>query len=254
VRNLRDDVIPKAIKGTDLDANVGGQTAAYIDLADRISSKLPLMIAVVVGLSFLVLLLAFRSVLVPLKAAMMNLLSVAAAYGIVTFIFQEGHGATLIGLEGATPIVSFVPLMMFAILFGLSMDYEVFLLSQIQDHYKEDGVATKAVIDGLATTGRVITSAALIMVCVFTSFVVSGDPTVKQFGVGLAVAIAIDATLVRCLLVPAVMVLLQDRAWWLPKWIDRVLPHFSIEGEDYFAERDAKAAAKPAPAPAQTRA
>ena len=185
----------------------------------------------------------------------MNLLSVAAAYGVVTFIFQEGHGATLIGLEGATPIVSFVPLMMFAILFGLSMDYEVFLLSQIQDHYKEDGVATKAVIDGLATTGRVITSAALIMVCVFTSFVVSGDPTVKQFGVGLAVAIAIDATLVRCLLVPAVMVLLGRTApgGYRSGSTGSCLT-FSIEGEDYFAERDAKAAAKPAPAPAQTRA
>ncbi len=131
----------------------------------------------------------------------------AAAYGVVTFVFQEGHGATLIGLDGATPIVSFVPLLMFAILFGLSMDYEVFLLTQIQEHYNESGDARQAVIDGLATTGRVITSAALIMVFVFSSFILNGDPTVKQFGVGLAVAIAIDATLVRCLLVPAIMVL-----------------------------------------------
>ena len=150
--------------------------------------------------------LAFRSLLVPLKAAVMNLLSVAAAYGVVTFVFQEGHGATLIGLDGPIPIVSFVPLLMFAILFGLSMDYEVFLLTQIQEHYKESGDAHEAVVEGLATTGRVITSAALIMVCVFTSFVLNGDPMVKEFGVGLAVAIAIDATLVRCLLVPAVMV------------------------------------------------
>ena len=241
VDRLRDDVIPGAIAGTDMQADVGGQTAAYIDLASRISEKLPLMIAVVVGLSFVVLMLAFRSLLVPLKAAVMNLLSVAAAYGIVTFIFQEGNGASLIGLDGPTPIVSFVPLMMFAILFGLSMDYEVFLLSQIQDHYKEERLPTKAVIDGLASTGRVITSAALIMVCVFTSFVLSGDPTVKQFGIGLAVAIAIDATLVRCVLVPAVMVMLGHRAWWLPGRLDRALPRLSIEGEEYFARRDAEA-------------
>ena len=240
VHNLRDNVIPSAVKGTNVTATVGGRTAAYIDLASRISQKLPLMIGVVVALSFVVLLLAFRSVLVPVKAALMNLLSVAAAYGVVTFIFQEGHGASLIGLEGATPIVSFVPLMMFAILFGLSMDYEVFLVSQMQDHYKEEGKPTKAVIDGVATTGRVITSAALIMVCVFTSFVLSGDPTVKQFGIGLAVAVAIDATIVRCMLVPAVMVMLGRRAWWLPQTLDSVLPHVSIEGEEYFAKRDAE--------------
>jgi RND superfamily putative drug exporter len=223
---------------------VGGQTAGYVDLADKISSKLPLMILVVVGLSFLILLVAFRSVLVPLKAAVMNLLSVAAAYGVVTFVFQEGHGASLVGLDGATPIVSFVPLFMFAILFGLSMDYEVFLLSQISDHFKEDGEPTRAVVDGLATTGRVITSAALIMVSVFTSFILSGDPTVKEFGVGLAVAVAIDATIVRCLLVPAVMVLLGKSAWWLPHWLGRLVPHFSIEGEEWFDKRDAAAAAE----------
>ena len=135
--------------------------------------------------------------------------------------------------------MSFAPLLMFAILFGLSMDYEVFLLTQIQEHWKEEGKPTKAVIDGLASTGRVITSAALIMVCVFTSFILNGDPTVKQFGVGLAVAIAIDATLVRCLLVPAIMVLLGRAAWWLPRWLGRVLPRISIEGEDYFKDRPA---------------
>ena len=209
VNNLRDNVIPAALKGTDLKAYVGGQTAGYIDLADRISEKLPSMILIVVGLSFLVLLLAFRSLLVPLKAAIMNLLSVAAAYGVVTFVFQEGHGARLIGLDGAIPIVSFVPLLMFAILFGLSMDYEVFLLTQVHEHYKEHSEPSRAVVEGLANTGRVITSAALIMVFVFGSFILNGDPTVKEFGVGLAVAIAIDATIVRCLLVPAVMVLLR---------------------------------------------
>jgi RND superfamily putative drug exporter len=246
VHNLRDDVIPGALKGTDLTAYVGGQTAGYIDLAARIGAKLPSMIAIVVGLSFVVLLLAFRSVVVPAKAAVMNLLSVAAAYGVVTFVFQEGHGARAIGLEGAIPIVSFVPLLMFAILFGLSMDYEVFLLTQIRERVDEHGRPVRAVVEGLANTGRVITSAALIMVCVFTSFVLNGDPVVKEFGVGLAVAIAIDATIVRCLLVPAVMTLLGKWSWWMPRWLDRAVPEISIEGDAYFAERDAQPEKAPA--------
>jgi RND superfamily putative drug exporter len=250
VNDLRDNVLPQAVKGTDLTAYVGGQTASYIDLAERISNKLPSIILIVVALSCIVLLLAFRSVVVPIKAAVMNLLSVAAAYGVLTFVFQQGHGATLIGLDGAIPIVSFVPLLMFAILFGLSMDYEVFLMTQIQEHYLEHRRPVRAVVEGLANTGRVITSAALIMVCVFTSFVLNGDPIVKEFGVGLAVAIAIDATVVRCLLVPAVMTLLGKHAWWMPRWLDRVLPRISIEGNSYFAARDAKlpmAAPEPAP-------
>jgi RND superfamily putative drug exporter len=242
VEDLRDTVIPKAMKGANGSAYVGGQTAGYIDLATQISDKLPLMIAIVVALSFFVLLLAFRSLLVPIKAAAMNLISVAAAYGVVTAVFQLGWGASLIGLDEAIPIVSFVPLLMFAILFGLSMDYEVFLLTQMNEHYKQSGDERKAVVEGLANTGRVITSAAAIMVCVFTSFVLNGDPVVKEFGVGLAVAIAIDSTLVRCLLVPAVMVLLGKRAWWLPRWMDRIIPHISIEGEEFFARRDAEAA------------
>ena len=242
VENLRGTVIPQALKGTEASSFVGGQTAGYIDLATQIGDKLPLMIAIVVALSFLVLLIAFRSLLVPVKAAAMNLISVAAAYGIVTAVFQLGWGASLIGLDHAIPIVSFVPLLMFAILFGLSMDYEVFLLTQMREHYEQSGDARRAVVEGLANTGRVITSAAAIMVCVFTSFVLNGDPLVKEFGVGLAVAIAIDSTLVRCLLVPAVMVLLGERAWWLPGWMDRLLPRVSIEGEEYFAKRDAEVA------------
>jgi putative drug exporter of the RND superfamily len=250
VENLRDTVIPDALKATGASSYVGGQTAGYIDLASQISDKLPLMIAIVVALSFIVLLVAFRSLLVPVKAAAMNLLSVAAAYGVVTAVFQLGWGASLIGLDHAIPIVSFVPLLMFAILFGLSMDYEVFLLTQMREHYKEFGDEKRAVVEGLANTGRVITSAAAIMVCVFTSFVLSGNPVVKEFGVGLAVAIAIDSTVVRCLLVPAVMVLLGKRAWWLPRRLDKVIPHISIEGEEYFAQRDAeKAAARTAPTP-----
>ncbi|MGE5281141.1 MAG: MMPL family transporter [Chloroflexota bacterium] len=249
VEGLRETTIPRALHGSGAVAYVGGQTAGYIDLATQIGDKLPLMIAIVVGLSFVVLLLAFRSLLVPVKAAAMNLLSVAAAYGVVTAVFQLGWGASLIGLDHAIPIVSFVPLLMFAILFGLSMDYEVFLLTQMREHYREDEDEKRAVVEGLANTGRVITSAAAIMVCVFTSFVLNGNPVVKEFGVGLAVAIAIDSTLVRCLLVPAIMVLLGKRAWWLPGWMERFVPHISIEGEEYFAARDAeKAAAAPVPA------
>jgi putative drug exporter of the RND superfamily len=242
VEELRDTTIPAALQGTEASSYVGGQTAGYIDLGSQIAEKLPLMIAIVVALSFFVLLVAFRSLLVPIKAAAMNLLSVAAAYGVVTAVFQLGWGSSLIGLDHSIPIVSFVPLLMFAILFGLSMDYEVFLLTQMREHFTKYGDERRAVVEGLANTGRVITSAAAIMVCVFTSFVLNGDPVVKEFGVGLAVAIAIDSTLVRCLVVPAVMVLLGKRAWWLPRWMDRIVPHISIEGEEYFAKRDAERA------------
>jgi RND superfamily putative drug exporter len=248
VENLRDEVIPGALEGTKAQSFVGGQTAGYIDLANQIADKLPLMIFVVVALSFLVLLMAFRSILVPIKAAAMNLISVAASYGVVTAVFQLGWGSSLIGLDHSIPIVSFVPLLMFAILFGLSMDYEVFLMTQMKEHYVEYGDERRAVVEGLANTGRVITSAAGIMVCVFASFVLSGDPVVKEFGVGLAVAIAIDSTVVRCLLVPAVMELMGKWAWWMPKWLDRVVPHISIEGEEYFEARDAALAAAAAPA------
>ncbi|HJZ37025.1 MAG TPA: MMPL family transporter [Solirubrobacterales bacterium] len=247
VENLRDEVIPGALAGTKAQSYVGGQTAGYIDLANQIADKLPLMIIVVIALSFLVLLMAFRSILVPIKAAAMNLLSVAASYGVVTAVFQLGWGSSLIGLDHAIPIVSFVPLMMFAILFGLSMDYEVFLLTQMKEHYVEYGDEKRAVIEGVANTGRVITSAASIMVCVFLSFVLNSDPVVKEFGVGLAVAIAIDSTIVRCLLVPAVMTLLGAKVWWMPKWLERWVPNISIEGEEFFEARDKAAAADASP-------
>jgi len=229
VEKLRDEVIPKALQGTDLDAYVGGTTAGFIDLGDRIADKLPSVIAIVVALSFVLLTLAFRSLVVPLKAAVMNLLSIGASYGVVTAVFEKGWGDNLIGLNHTAPVVSFVPLLMFAILFGLSMDYEVFLITQIREKYLRGEDNYHSVIDGLAATGRIITSAALIMVCVFSSFVLNGDPVVKQFGVGLAVAIAVDATIVRCMLVPAVMVLMRNGNWWIPGWLDRVLPHISIE-------------------------
>jgi RND superfamily putative drug exporter len=233
VHRLRDDTIPAGTKGTDMTADVGGITAGYIDLADAISRKLPIVIAIVLALSFVLLLLAFRSVVVPLKAVVMNLLSIGAAFGIVTYVFGHDWSADLLGLDGAQPIVSYVPLMMFAILFGLSMDYEVFLMSHVRERFVATDDAHRAVIEGLATTARVITSAALIMVSVFCAFLLSGDPTIKQFGVGMAAAVAIDATLIRCVLVPAVMSLLGRSAWWMPRWLDRATPSISIEGEEF---------------------
>jgi RND superfamily putative drug exporter len=234
INRLRDDTIPKALEGTKSEAHVGGSTAGYVDLASEIGEKLPQVILLVVVLSFLVLVLAFRSIVIPLQAAVMNLLSIGAAYGLVTAVFQEGWGASLIGLDGPVPVVSFLPLVMFAILFGLSMDYEVFLLTQIRESYKRTGDNDASVIEGLAHSGRVITSAALIMVAVFFSFVLSSDPTTKQFGVGLAFAVAIDATVVRCLLVPAVMVLMKRFNWWFPKRLERLVPKIDIEGDEYF--------------------
>jgi RND superfamily putative drug exporter len=225
VDEIRSDVIP----ATGVDAHVGGSTAQQLDLADLIAKRLPLIIAVVVGLSMLLLLIAFRSAIAPLQAALVNLLAVGAAYGIVTAVFQDGHGATGIGLDGSIPIVSYVPMMMFAILFGLAMDYQVFLLSRVREEIDAGKSARQAVIDGLAGTGKVIASAAAIMVAVFASFILNGDPTVKEFGVGLASAILVAGTMV-CVLLPAVMLLMGSRTWWLPRWLDRVLPHISIEG------------------------
>jgi RND superfamily putative drug exporter len=238
VATLRSSTIPAAEKATDIKAYVGGTTAGYVDLASEISSKLLLQILVVIVLSFMLLVLAFRSVVIPVQAAVMNVLSIGAAYGVLTALFQWGwlHGA--IGLDSAVPIVSYVPLFMFAILFGLSMDYEVFLVSQIEEHVHEGQSNRDSVVSGLVTSGRVITAAATIMVFVFGSFVLNGDPTVKQFGVGLAVAVILDATVVRCLLVPALMVMVGKANWYLPRWVDRWLPHISIEGAEFFEARD----------------
>jgi putative drug exporter of the RND superfamily len=242
VNTLRDDVIPPATAGKQMSADVGGTTAGYIDLATEIGDKLPLVIALVLGLTFVVLLLAFRSLLVPLKAVVMNVFSILAAFGIVSYAFSHHWSATLVGLDGTIPIVSYVPLMMFAILFGLSMDYEVFLMSHVRESWKQTSDPHEAVVHGLATTARVITSAALIMVSVFAAFVFNGDPTVKQFGLGMAAAVAVDATIVRCLLVPAIMSLLGRAGWWMPNWLHRTTPELSIEGEEWFARRDAAAA------------
>jgi len=228
VNETREEIVP----ASGVEAHVGGSTAQQLDLADLIAERLPLIIGVVVALSMVLLLIAFRSAIVPLQAAFVNLLAVGAAYGIVTAVFQEGQGATAIGLDGAIPIVSFVPMMMFAILFGLAMDYQVFLVSRVREEIDGGKSARRAVIDGLAGTGKVIGSAAAIMVAVFASFILNGDPTVKEFGVGLASAILIAGSMV-CVLLPAVMLLMGSRTWWLPRWLDRFLPDISIESRPH---------------------
>ena len=189
---------------------------------------MPLFFAAVLGMSFLVLMVVFRSVLVPLKAVVMNMLSIAATYGVVVAVFQWGWGDALLGIE-AGPINPFIPLMLFAIVFGLSMDYEVFMLSRIREEYDRTGDASTSVADGLASTARVITAAAAIMVVVFGSFVFEDIREIKVFGLGLGLAVFLDATLVRMVLVPATMALLGDRNWWMPRWLDRLVPRFSIE-------------------------
>jgi RND superfamily putative drug exporter len=229
VRHLRADVLPATVSGTGARVSLTGQ-AMVTDLADRISSRLPIFIAAVVAMSFLLLMIVFRSILVPLKAAVMNLLSIAGAYGVLVAVFQWGWGKELIGLHSTMPINPFLPLIMFAILFGLSMDYEVFLLSRIREEYVATGDNHEAVVRGLSSTARVITSAALIMISVFGAFVLGDDPNGKLFGVGLGVAVLIDATLVRMVLVPATMSLMGRANWWLPGWLDRVLPHLDLEG------------------------
>ncbi len=183
--------------------------------------------------SFILLMTVFRSVLVPLKAVILNLLSIGAAYGVVVAVFQWGWGGSLLGLGRSGPIESWAPMMLFAIVFGLSMDYEVFLLSRIREEYDRTHDNATAVADGLTSTARVITAAALVMVCVFASFVLGDQRAIKLFGLGLAVAVLIDATLVRMLLVPATMELLGDRNWWLPKWLDRILPKLNVDGNAY---------------------
>jgi RND superfamily putative drug exporter len=229
VTDLREDVLPE-LTGDDPEVLVGGLTASVIDFASVNGQRLPVLIAVVILVSFLLLVAVFRSILVPLKAAIMNLLSIGAAYGVVVAVFQWGWGASLIGVETTAPIEAWVPMMLFTILFGLSMDYEIFLLSRIREEYvrtKDNGLA---VANGLAATARVISAAAAIMVTVFLSFVFAFDErAIKLFGTGLAVAIFVDATIVRMVLVPATMELLGDANWWLPKWLEKILPKFSIE-------------------------
>jgi RND superfamily putative drug exporter len=230
VQTLRNRVIPAATSGTGLHALVGGETAGSVDASSYLSSRLPWVIGAVLLLSFLLLMAVFRSLAIPIKAVIVNLLSVGAAYGVIVAVFQWGWLGGFIGIGATGPIDPWIPLMMFTILFGLSMDYEVFLLSRMREEWRITHDNSSAVADGLAKTARVITAAAAIMICIFGSFVI-GDPlhVLKIFGLGLAAAILIDATLVRMVLVPSIMELVGDANWWMPSWLDRVVPNLGIE-------------------------
>ena len=231
VHTLRDDVIPASVADTGIDASVGGTTASFIDDSEQTASRLPLFIGGVVVLSFILLMSVFRSLAVAIKAAFMNILSIGAAYGVMTVAADGGWLGGLVGIDEATPVPGWLPMTMFAVLFGLSMDYEVFLLSRVREEYVRTGDNRRAVADGLANTARVITAAAAIMVTVFGAFVLEDAVFLKLAGLGLATAVFVDATIVRMVLVPATMELLGDRNWWLPRWLDRLLPRVDIEGE-----------------------
>jgi RND superfamily putative drug exporter len=230
VHRLRDETIPDATAGSGPRVLVGGQTAVFEDFSNVLSEKLPLFIGVVVLLSFLLLMAVFRSIVVPVMASVMNLLSAGAAFGVITAIFQWGWGASLIGIDRTGPIEAFLPVMVFAILFGLSMDYEVFLVSRIYEEWRKRGDNREAVIHGLSATARTITAAAAIMVLVFGAFILGGERVIMLFGVGLASAVLLDALIVRSVLVPALMLLAGKANWWLPAWLDRVIPHLNVEG------------------------
>jgi RND superfamily putative drug exporter len=230
LHTVRDQVVPAAERGTGLHVLVGGQTAIFDDFATVLSRKLPLFLAIVIGLSFLLLMAVFRSIVIPAVAAVMNLLSAAAAFGVVTLVFQDGVGASLLGIDKTGPIEAFVPVFMFAILFGLSMDYEVFLVTRIYEEWHRRRDNSEAVAHGLAATGRTITAAAAIMILVFGAFILGGQRIIDLFGVGLASAVLLDALIVRSVLVPALMLIIGDANWWLPGWLGRLLPHLRVEG------------------------
>jgi RND superfamily putative drug exporter len=229
---LRDEVVPSARRAAPglTAVSIGGATASTVDFGDVLAAKLPLFIAVVIGLSLLLLTVVFRSLLVPAKAAVLNLLSIGAALGVITFVFQDGHLASLIGVETTSPIEPFLPVMLFAIIFGLSMDYEVFLVTRMHEEWEHTHDAAHAVRHGLALTGKVVMAAAIIMISVFGSFVLGGDRTIKLFGVGLASAVLFDAFVIRLILVPALMHLFGRASWWMPHSLERRLPRLSIEG------------------------
>ncbi|MFB7933604.1 MMPL family transporter [Streptomyces sp. NPDC056039] len=243
VDRLRGEVLPRAEAGTSLDTHVGGMTAGYDDFADVIVSKLPVFVGVVIGLGCLLLLLAFRSIGIPLKAAAMNVAAVASAFGVVVAMFQWGWGSELLGLGSAGPIEPFLPVIMVSVLFGLSMDYQVFLVSRMYEEWLETGDNRRAVRVGLAETSRVINSAAVIMISVFLAFVLSGDRVIAMFGIALAAAVALDAFVLRTLLVPALMHMLGGANWWLPRWLDKRLPRISIEPPEARAAHERLAAA-----------
>jgi RND superfamily putative drug exporter len=230
VKHLRDEVVPPAEQGQ-VNALVGGSTAIGIDFSKVLADKLPLFIGIVVLLSFLLLMAVFRSLVIPAMAAVMNLLSVVAAFGVVVAVFQHGWGAELIGIDRTGPIEAFLPVMVFAILFGLSMDYEVFLVSRIYEEWHKRGDNREAILHGLAATGRTITAAAAIMVLVFGAFILGGERVIKLFGIGLAGAVFLDALIVRSILVPGLMLTVGKANWWLPSWLDRIVPRLNVEGQ-----------------------
>jgi len=228
VKTLRDDVLPKY----HATSYVTGTTAGNVDFTDQISSRMLILILAVVAIAFMLLTMAFRSVVIATKAAILNLLSIGAAYGVIVAVFQWGWGASLIGVHTTSPIPAYVPMMVFAIVFGLSMDYEVFLLSRIHESWIATGEAHRSVAIGIGSTARVITTAAGIMVVVFSSFVINDQAAVKMLAIGMAVAVLIDASIVRMILVPAIMAVLGARAWWMPRWLEPVLPHLHLEGSE----------------------
>ncbi len=230
VTNLRQQTLPQALAESSTQAYVGGPTGSFLDFSEQLVSRTPYVFIVIIGLSFLLLTVVFRSPVIAVKASIMNLLSITAAYGVIVAVFQWGWGGKLIGLEQSQPIAVFMPMFLFAILFGLSMDYEVFLLSRIREYWAHGDSTSDAVANGLTATAKVITAAAAIMISVFLAFVATPDPIIKQFGLGLAVAILIDATIVRMILVPSTMEILGDRNWWFPAWLDKLVPHVNIEG------------------------
>jgi RND superfamily putative drug exporter len=238
LQTVRDQVVPNASRGSGLHVLVGGTTAIFTDFSGVLSAKLPLFIGIVVGLSFLLLVAVFRSLLIPFTAAVMNMLSAGAAFGVVTAVFQWGWGNSLLGIDGTGPIEAFLPVLMFPILFGLSMDYEVFLISRIYEEWHRRGDNRAAVTHGLAATGRTISAAAAIMVLVFGAFVLGGERVIELFGIGLASAVLLDALIVRSVLVPAVMLLFGSSNWWLPEWLGRLLPQLNIEGSASRAAAD----------------
>jgi RND superfamily putative drug exporter len=231
VHELRDTALPAAVGDSGTNAYVGGGTASFLDFSEKMIERTPWVFVVIIGLSFILLTIVFRSPVIALKAAVMNILSIAAAFGVIVAVFQLGWGHQLFGIEETQPIAVFLPIFLFAILFGLSMDYEVFLLSRIREFWAHGRDTSDAVADGLAVTARVITAAAAIMICVFLAFVMNPIPVVKQMGFGLAVAVLIDATIVRLVLVPSTMEILGERNWWFPSWLDRITPHVNIEGK-----------------------
>jgi RND superfamily putative drug exporter len=241
VKDLRSNVLPAAVASTGTNTFVAGNTAANIDVSDKISNRMPLFFVIVIGLSLILLAVVFRSIVVPLKAGLMNLLSIGGAYGLLVIVFQWGWGKGLIGVSKDGPVESYLPMILFGIAFGLSMDYEVFLVSRIHEEYTHGRDPKSAIYHGVGTTGKVVAAAGAIMVSVFFGFVLPDERSIKEIGFGLGTAILIDAFLVRLILVPAVMTLLGKRAWYMPAWLDRVLPRISVEGESDRSEATAQA-------------